>query len=140
MTQREYELGAAELEVLRALWDRGPSTVRDVLNHLAERGRQLAYTTVQTFLTRLEQKGFVESDKSDLAFVYRASLSRENVTRSRLKTLLAELYDGAAGPLILQLVKTERLAPKEIEQLQQLIDQLDEDRPAPRRKRRGKGE
>ncbi|MBI5865765.1 MAG: BlaI/MecI/CopY family transcriptional regulator, partial [Planctomycetes bacterium] len=54
MSEREFELGAAELEVLRALWDEGPGTVRDVLMRLQRRGRQWAYTTVQTFLTRLE--------------------------------------------------------------------------------------
>lgn len=139
MAQREYELGVAEMEVLRVLWDRGPSTVRDVLNYLSERGRRLAYTTVQTFLARLEQKGIVESDKSDLAFVYRARVTRERVTRSRLKLLLDELYDGAAGPLILQLVRTERLAPSEIEQLQALIDQLDVDPPETPRKRPPRG-
>ena len=55
MGQRDYELGEAELQVLRALWDGGPATVREVLNHLHTQGRRVAYTTVLTFLTRLEQ-------------------------------------------------------------------------------------
>ena len=84
MNERDFDLGAAELEVLRVLWDEGPATVRDVLNHLTARGRDLAYTTVQTFLTRLEQKGFVRSNKSDLAFVFRAKVSRDKISRSRL--------------------------------------------------------
>lgn len=125
MAAREYELGAAELEVLRVLWDAGPGTVRDVLSQLRERGRNVAYTTVQTFLTRLEQKGFVGSNKSGLAFVYRPRVSRARISRSRLRTLLAELYDGAAGPLVLQLVKSERLTANEVEQLQKLIETLD---------------
>ena len=65
------------------------------------------------------------SDKSDLAHVFRARVSRERVTRSRLKTLLTQLYDGAAGPLVLQLLRTERLTPDEIEELQKLIERLD---------------
>ena len=99
--------------------------MREVLNHLHDRGRRVAYTTVQTLLTRLEQKRFVTSDKSDVAHVFRARVSRERVTRTRLKTLVTQLYDGAAGPLVLQLVRTEKLSSHEIEELQELIDRLD---------------
>jgi predicted transcriptional regulator len=125
MSQRDYELGEAELQVLKALWEGGPATVRDVMNWLHERGRRVAYTTVLTFLTRLEQKGFVASDKRELAYVYRARLSREKVTRSRLRSIVEQLYDGAAAPLVLQLMRTERFSPQEIEELQRLVDRLD---------------
>ena len=118
-------MGTAELEVLKVLWDRGPNTVREVLNLLRARGRRIAYTTAQTLLTRLERKGFVKSDKSDLAHVFRASLTRDRVARSRLKSLVAQLYDGEAGSLVLHLVRTERLTPEDIDQLQELIDRLE---------------
>lgn len=134
MPIREYELGSAELEVLKALWSDGPGTVRHVLNHLRQRGRKLAYTTVQTFLTRLEQKGFVKSNKSDLAFVYRAAVTRDRVTRSRLKGVIQQLFDGAAGPLVLQLIRTERLSRDELDELQALIDRLDSDSRRPKKK------
>ncbi|TWT40003.1 Methicillin resistance regulatory protein MecI [Phycisphaerae bacterium RAS1] len=125
MATREYELPDAEFEVMKVLWDAGPASVRQVLSHLEERGRRLAYTTVQTFLTRLEQKGFVRSDRSGTAFRFRALVSRERVSRSRLRSLLEQLYDGAAGPLVLQLVKSERLTPAEVQELHKLIDDLD---------------
>lgn len=125
MTLREYELGDAELEVLKVLWDDGPATVRSVLDALHGRGRDVAYTTVQTMLTRLEQKGFVRSDKSGQAFVYRAVITRERISRSRLRQLLDQLYDGAAGPLVLHLLRTERLEPHELDALQKLIERLD---------------
>ena len=95
MTQREYELGDAEFDVLKVLWDSGPGTVREVMTELHERGRRVAYTTVQTLLSRLEQKGFVTSNKSELAFVFRAKLTKEKVRRSRLQWLVRHLYDGA---------------------------------------------
>jgi len=125
MAEREIELGSAELEVLRVLWDRGESSVRDVLEALHSRGRNVAYTTVQTMLTRLEQKGVVRSDKSVAAFVYRAVATREKVTRSRVRQVLDELFDGAAGPLVLQLIRSKALKPAEIDELQKLIDDLD---------------
>lgn len=126
MPERQYELGDAELEVLKVLWDEGPNPVREVLAHLHERGRQVAYTTAQTLLTRLEHKGFVASDKSGTAFVYRATVTRDRVSNSRVNTLLEQMYDGAAGPLVLQLIRNERLTSDEISQLQKMIDALDQ--------------
>lgn len=124
----ESDLGTAELEVLRTLWDEGPSTVREVMNHLHHRGRKLAYTTVLTFLSRLEQKGCVASDRSEVAYVYRPIVTRERVSKSRLETLLEELYDGAAGPLVLQLVRERRFTDEEFAALHRLIDTLDRER------------
>lgn len=126
MAERRFDLGFAEMEVLKALWDAGPSTVREVLNHLHSRGRRVAYTTVLTFLSRLEQKGLAVSNKSELAYVYKAAVSRDRVMKSRLRALVNEMYDGAAGPLVLQLIRSERFSPEEINELQKLIDRLDE--------------
>jgi len=125
MTAKDFDLGQAELDVLRALWDRGPCTVRECLAHLHQRGRKVAYTTVQTLLTRLETKGYVTSDKSELAHVFRAKLTRDRVRRARLRSLVGQLYDGAAGSLVLHLVKTQRLTPEEIAELHELIESLD---------------
>jgi predicted transcriptional regulator len=125
MPSPNYEIGARELDVLKVLWDRGPSTVRDVLDRLHSQGRKVAYTTVLTFLVRLEQKGVAASDKSGHAYVYRAKVSRESITLGRLKAMVRDLYDGAAAPMVLQLMSTEKFTPQEIEQLQRLIDGLD---------------
>jgi len=123
---KSLELSAAELEVLRVLWDVGPSTVRQVLGALRGRGRDWAYTTVLTFLSRMEQKNVVSSNKTGPAYVYRAALTRQRVRRERLKLLVDDLYDGAAGPLVLQLVKSKRLNREDIEALQRLIEELDD--------------
>ncbi len=140
MPPRESDLGSAELEVLKVLWDIGPRTVREVMNALHERDRNVAYTTVLTFLTRLEQKGFVTSDKTDMAYLYRPAVSRDGVAKTRLKSFLDQLYDGAAGPLVLQLIREQNFSHEEIAELQKLIDGLDETGGKPRRKRsRGKG-
>lgn len=126
MGERTFDLGPAELEVLKVLWDRGPSTVRDALSVLHERGRTVAYTTVLTVLTRLEQKGVVSSDRSGSAYVYRAKVSRERVTLSRLRAMLRDFYDGAAAPMVLQLMQSEKFSAEEIAELQKLIDRLEE--------------
>ena len=134
MPPRDIELGEAELEVLKVLWDDGPQTVRQVMNLLHDRGRTVAYTTVLTFLSRLEQKGVVKSDKSELAYIYKPTVSRDGIVKTRLKSFLEQLYDGAAGPLVLQLIREEQFTADEVAQLQQLIDGLD--RPDSRKKTR----
>jgi BlaI family penicillinase repressor len=126
MARRDLEIGDAELSALRVLWDFGPQTVREVMEHLHERGRKVAYTTVLTFMTRLEQKGLVRSDRNDHAYVYRAKVTRESVTRSRVRQLLDQLYDGAAGPVLVHLIENERLTGDDVQTLRKLIDDLDD--------------
>lgn len=128
MPKPNIELGAAELDVLKALWELGPSPVREVMESLHKRGRRVAYTTVLTLLTRLEQKGIVASDRSEHAYVYRPRLSRERVTAARLKALVRDLYDGAAAPLVLQLMQSERFTAEEVGQLQKLVEDLESER------------
>ncbi len=125
MSPREADIGEAELEVLQTLWEHGPATVREVMNNLHEHGRPLAYTTVLTFLTRLEQKGCVTSDKSDLAYVYRPKITRDKVSRTRLDAVLESFYDGSPGPLVLQLIREGKFTRDEITELQDVIDELE---------------
>jgi len=121
----EVELGEAELEVLVQLWDGGPQTVRAVMNRLHELGRQLAYTTVLTVLTRLEQKEYVASNRSGSAYVYKACISRDRVAKSRIRSVLSSLFEGAAAPMVLQLMKNERFSSDELAEMRRLIDELD---------------
>jgi len=122
------ELGRTELAVLQALWNLGPSSVRQVLECLQQSGRDLAYTTVQTLLVRLESKGYVTGNKRQTAFTYRAKVTRDKVTRSRLRTLLNQLYDGQAGSLVLQLIQNERFSAEEIRSLREHLDRLQSNR------------
>lgn len=125
MAKRDYMLGDAELEVLKVLWDQGPMTVRGVLGVLQAAGRDLAYTTVLTMMTRLETKGVVASNKSGPAYIYRPRVSRERVTRDRLQGLIEQLFNGTPGSLVLQLMQSERFTPKELAEFRALIERLD---------------
>ena len=83
-----------ELQALKVLWSEGEATVQTICQAINDAGDHLAYTTVLTFLTRLEHKGFVGSDKSDVAYIYKPKLSRDRVRKSRLRSLVHQLYDG----------------------------------------------
>jgi BlaI family transcriptional regulator, penicillinase repressor len=122
MDESRPGLSDAERESLRALWDQGPATVRQILELLVERGRRWAYSTVATLLRRLEAKGYAASEPVGGALVYRASLSREELLERRLKDAAQELCDGAAAPLVLALVQGNRFTPEELDRIRGLIE------------------
>ena len=119
------ELSDAEREVLKVLWDHGPLGVREVATHLARSGQAWSRSTVITLLQRLEKKGYVESDKSRFAFVFRAVLSREDVMRARMNDLAGELCDGNALPLVLAFAERHRFSPEDLARFRQMIDELE---------------
>jgi BlaI family penicillinase repressor len=116
-------LSEAEIEVLKVLWDLGPSPVRAVNRELAARGRRWAYTTVSTLLLRLATKGCVASDSSAVPHVYRATVSRDELVDRRLREAAEELCDGDTVPLVLALVQKHRFKPEELARFQRLLDE-----------------
>lgn len=115
----------AEREVLKVLWEHGPLLVRDVLERLADQGQQWSRSTVITLLQRLEKKGYVESDKSRFAFVFRAAVSREDVMRERMADLAGELCGGEALPLVLAFAERHRFTPEELARFRRMIAGLE---------------
>ena len=124
MVQNRVDISESELEVLRTLWDAGPSTVRDVEGHLVPRKRRWAYTTIQTLLNRLEAKGYVKSVKTGLVRVFEPTVSRDNLLGQRLEDLAQELCGGAATPLVKALVRDHCFSADEIAEFRALIREL----------------
>ena len=125
MEARPSPISEAELDVLKTLWDRGPSTVRAVNTALRRGDRRWAYTTVLTLLQRLEAKGYARSDKGRPAHVFSAAVSREQLLGRQLRDLADRLCDGTASPLLLALVEDGRLTPDDVQELRRLLDRLD---------------
>lgn len=119
------DIPAAELDVLAALWRVERGTVRDVQADLERHGRGLAYNTVQTLLSRLEERGYVRTRRDQRAHLYQPRISRESVLADRLDILVRQLGDGDATPLILQLVQAHKLSADDIHQLRKLLSQLE---------------
>jgi len=114
----------AERHVLRALWQHGPSSVRDVHRHLKQADLDWARSTVITLLQRLEKKGVVESDKSEFAFTFRAVVTRDELVRLRMSELADDLCDGQWEPLLLAFTQREKLSSRDLAELQRLVDDL----------------
>jgi BlaI family penicillinase repressor len=113
----------AELEVLKVLWAAGPATVRDVVAALKKQRRRLAYNTVLTLLSRLRDKGYVETDKTDTAHQFHAVVTREDLLGSSLSALADRICDGTASPLVHALVRGH-LSRQELADLRTLLDDL----------------
>ena len=115
-----------ELNILGILWDKGPSTVRDVheaLNEVEHSG----YTTALKMLQVMHQKGLVNRNDSQRAHVYVAAVSKENTRSEFLSDLVDRLFDGSTSQLMLQaLGNTPRADPEQMEKIRKLSSEIGE--------------
>jgi predicted transcriptional regulator len=130
----------AELKVLKVLWDLGEGTVGDVRGGLATRKPPRAYTTVQTLLYRLQEKGYVTSAKQGRALVFRPCVSREDHLSEALDQLADRVCEGSATPLMMTLMRGRRVSSRELAELRGMLDDLESRAPeASRATRRRQG-
>jgi predicted transcriptional regulator len=127
--RKSSDVSGAEMEVLQTLWKDGPATVREVSERLGPDGSRWAYTTVQTLLGRLEAKGFIKSDKSGVAHVFRAVRTREHFLSDRLTELADKVCDGTTLPLVAALVDKHKFTPDELAEFRRMLDAAERSRP-----------
>ena len=111
----------AELAILRILWDRGPSTVRQVHDVLG-RDRPSAYTTALKLLQIMTEKGLVERDERDRTHVYHARLSEEQTQRQLVRDLVDRAFGGSAAKLVLQALASRRASADELREIRSILD------------------
>jgi BlaI family transcriptional regulator, penicillinase repressor len=124
MAKRPLTIPDSELDVLKVLWDRGQATVREVLETLRAAGRQWSYATVATLLDRLETKGVITSDRSELAFVYKPTITTHEVRQKRLNSLVDKLYEGEPGLLVLHLLKSHPLDASQAKEVRAVLEEM----------------
>lgn len=112
-------LTEAELRLMNVLWERGPSTVGEVLPALSE---QLAYSTVLTTLRILEQKGYVAHTKEGRAFIYKPIIDQDGARRKAVRHLVDHFYNKSPELLILNVLKQEEFAAEDLQRLKSMID------------------
>ena len=103
------------------LWDEGEATVARVHEVLSASGHERALTTVATMLTKMERKGVVTHRVHGRHFVYRATVTRETVTRSMVGELTRRLFAGKASSLVAHLLEDQEIEPEELARLRRLI-------------------
>jgi BlaI family transcriptional regulator, penicillinase repressor len=112
----------AELAILRVLWERGPSTVRQVHEVLVARVGHTAYTTALKLLQIMTEKGLVRRDDTDRTHVYTSRLSEEQTQRQLVRDLLDRAFGGSASKLVMQALNARRATPEELGEIRKLIE------------------
>ena len=117
----EYRLGDLQLEIMKVLWTRGPSTVAEVRENLPD--GSLAYTTVATMLRKMENRRLVRHRHQDRRFIYQAAVTEDEVTRSMAHDLVDRLFEGSLAGAMSHLLTTRQVSRDELAELEQLIEQ-----------------
>ena len=111
-----------ELEILRMLWEHGPSTVRQVHENLA---KETGYTTVLKLLQIMTEKGLVLRDETSRTHVYRARLRQEETQRHLLRDLVDRAFRGSAAQLVVQALAARKTSKEELAQIRKLLDSME---------------
>ncbi|GLH69215.1 transcriptional regulator [Geothrix rubra] len=128
MTTDPVRPSDGELAILRVLWDRGPSTVRDVHADLAK-GRDIGYTTVLKLLQIMVDKGLVTRDESARSHVYQAAQGEAPTQACLLRELMDKAFEGSAKSLVLRALTEAPTGAAELEEIQAFLDRLRKGRP-----------
>jgi predicted transcriptional regulator len=113
-------LTEAELRLMNVLWERGASTVGEVLEALSE---QLAYSTVLTTLRILEQKGYIGHTKEGRAFIYQPIVDRDGARRNAVQHLVDHFFNKSPELLVLNVLQQEEFNDKDLQRLKSIIEE-----------------
>ena len=113
-----------ELSVLRVLWKRGPSTVRQVFEALGSKG---AYTTVLTIMKIMTEKGMIKPDKSRTTYVYSVTKPEAVIKKQLVSDLVDRVFSGAAQELVLQALTTGKASKEDLKAIRKLISELEKE-------------
>lgn len=125
MRKPRADVPDAELAVLKALWERGPATIREIADTLYPGGEVAHYATVQKLLERLRARGYVSRRRKGGVNVFAAKLARDELIQSRLIETANKLCEGSMTPLLTQLVQAKDLSAEDIAELRAMIDRLE---------------
>ena len=126
MAKQTVKLTKFELEIMDALWELGSASVREVVEHLPEKKRP-AYTTVQTIVYRLEEKGAVSRVKKvGNAHVFAPAVSRKAAQRRLIDEVL-DLFGGSARPLMAHLVESGKLTLEDVRELERTLEKIEDE-------------
>ena len=126
--RKPLKLASGEVDLMDLLWRHGPMTLAQAHKAFESHARngKVGYTTIQTRLNRLVEKGFAQRS-SDRPAVYSAAIDRADVQADHLDDVLKRLSGGSVVPLVAHLVQDRKIAPDELAQLKQLVRQAEQD-------------
>ncbi len=125
---KRSDLPQSEFEVMDVLWHKGEATIKEIHAELSAQ-KKLAYTTVATLLNRLREKGYVEAEERNFAYVFHALVTREHVQTRKLDDLVQRVLHGNVGPLAAYITQNRELTEEQIAALREIIESSSEESP-----------
>jgi BlaI family transcriptional regulator, penicillinase repressor len=113
-----------ELQILRTLWEDGPSTARQIHNRIAE-DRARNYSTTVKMLSVMLEKGLVRRDETVRPQLFRPAATQQRTQQRMLKDLIQKAYNGAVGSLVLQALASRKSSPQELAEIRRLLNELE---------------
>jgi len=113
-----------ELAILGVLWDRGPSTVREVHEAL-DQSAQTGYTTTLKLMQIMVEKGLLVREDDGRRHIYRPSLSEERTQRELVGDLLDRVFAGSAEKLVMRALSARKVSPKELKRIREMLDEME---------------
>lgn len=114
----------AELEILRLLWENGPSTVREIQERMEEQ-RPTGYTTALKLLQIMTDKGLVRRDETARAHVYAARAPEDQTQRQLVRDLLDRAFGGSATKLVMHALSARKTSREELARIREMLDRLE---------------
>jgi BlaI family penicillinase repressor len=122
MRPKHATLTPQELEIMKVVWECDSATVRDVYEALLKQ-RKIAYTTVMTMMKILETKGYLKKRRQDRAFVYQPVRPKSQVIGGMIREFIDRVFNGAAEPLLVHLVKSRHISEKDLQKIIRLVEE-----------------
>ena len=114
----------AELEILRVLWEHGPSTVRFVYDQLS-RDRDIIYTSTLKVMQNMTEKGLLKRDESSMKHIYHVAEAEQATKGFLLDQFVNSLFKGSASGLVMQLLDNDTTSKEDLRAIRQMLDQLE---------------
>lgn len=121
--ERSSQPTETELQILRALWEQGPSPVR-VIHEAISRNKETNYSTTVKMLSVMLNKGLVKRDESVRPHIWRTVKKQETTQKGMLRDLMDRVYGGSSGRMVIQALSSKKASPEELEEIRRLLDQL----------------
>jgi BlaI family penicillinase repressor len=127
--KKKSEPTRSEIEILKVLWQHGPSTVRFVNDTLNQEQRPVQYTSTLKLMQIMVEKGILKRDESNMKHIYSAVQEEQQTKNVLLDRFIDSMYDGSASSLVMQLLGNKKTSKKEWNEIRDWMDKMSNDNP-----------
>ncbi|RLD60357.1 MAG: hypothetical protein DRJ01_09805 [Bacteroidetes bacterium] len=119
---KNIKLSKMEWEILRIIWEKGSSSVRDVSQNISEQNKR-AYTTIQTYMERMIEKKLLKKEKIGLVNFYISIVEKKNLINHEISTFIQNVFNGSSSRFAAYLFNSDQLDEKDIKRIKEMIEE-----------------